>query len=99
VPEEYSPPLRVYGFIATRRGDSKRGPEVRMRSEEAGVRLLADGEIVRVIGPRRHELATLSIDDTVPRGEVLVRDIAGIAPSEVVRVRKVEMDQPHRNLG
>ena len=70
-----------------------------MRSEEAGVRLLADGEIVRVIGPRRHELAKLSIDDTVPRGEVLVRDIAGIAPSEVVRVRKVEMDQPRRNLG
>jgi hypothetical protein len=99
VPEEYSPPLRVFGFIASKRGDEKRGPEVRMRSAEAAVRLLADGEIVRVIGPRRHELATLSVDDAVPRGEVLVRDIAGIAPSEIVRVRKVELDAPRRNLG
>jgi hypothetical protein len=99
VAEAYSPPLRVFAFIATRRGDAERGPQIRMRSDEAAVRLLVNGEIVRVTGPRRQELATLAIDDTIPRGEVLVRDIAGIAPSEVVRVRKVEMDLPPRHLG
>jgi hypothetical protein len=99
VAEAYSPPLRVFGFIATRRGDAERGPQVRIRSDEAAVRLLTNGEIVRVIGPRRQELATLAVDDTIPRGEVLVRDIAGIAPSEVVRIRKIEMDLPPRHLG
>jgi hypothetical protein len=70
-----------------------------MRSDEAALRMLVDKELVRVVGPRRQELATLVVDDSVPRGEVLVRDIAGIAPSEVVRIRKVELDLPPRHLG
>ncbi len=97
--EGYSPPLRVGGFIATKRGDPERGPQVRMRSDEASLRLLVNGELVRVIGPRRQELATFAVDDSIPRGEVLVRDIAGLAPSEVVRVRKVELDIPPRHVG
>lgn len=97
--DEYSPPLQVIDFVATRRGDAERGPQVRMRAAEAALRLLQDGELVRVMGPRRQEVATLRVDDSLPRGAVVIRDVAGVAPSEVVRVRKVEMDLPRRVLG
>jgi anaerobic selenocysteine-containing dehydrogenase len=84
------------GFIATRFGDAERGPLVRMRSDDAAKRLLTDGEVAWVYGPRRQELATVVIDETVPRGGVIVRDIAGIAPSEIVRVVKVDLDSAGR---
>jgi anaerobic selenocysteine-containing dehydrogenase len=84
------------GFIATRFGDPERGPLVRMRSDDAAKRLLTDGEVAWVYGPRRQELATVVIDETVPRGGVIVRDIAGIAPSEIVRVVKVDLDSAGR---
>ena len=92
----YSPPLQVMRFIATRAGDPERGPLVRMRSDDAAKRLLTDGEVAWVYGPRRQELATIVIDDSVPRGGVVVRDIAGIAPSEIVRVVKVDLDSAGR---
>lgn len=95
----YSPPLQVVGFVATRRGDEDRGPQVRMRADEAALRLLVDGELVRIEGPRRQEFAVLRVDDELPRGSVVVRDVAGVAPSEVVRVRKVETDLPPRSVG
>ena len=97
--ETYSPPLQVVGYVATRRGDQDRGPQVRMRADEAAVRLLTDGELVRIEGPRRQEFAVLRVDDELPRGAVVVRDVAGVAPSEVVRVRKVETELPPRNVG
>ncbi len=90
----FSPPLTVIGFLATRRGDPDRGPEVRMNAREAAIRLLLDRELVYIYGPRRHELAVLRVDDGLPRGGVVVRDVAGVAPSEVVRVRKVDDDRP-----
>lgn len=89
----YSPPLQVMEFIGTRRGDPERGPEIRMREDEARLRLLVDGELVSVYGPRRHELATLRVDDRVPRGGVVVRDMSGLAVSEIVRVVKVDLDR------
>ena len=92
----YSPPLQVMAFIATRRGDPERGPLVRMRRDDAAKRLLNDGEVAWVYGPRRQELATVEIDDAVPRGGVVVRDIAGVAPSEIVRVVKVDLDSAGR---
>jgi hypothetical protein len=97
--ETYSPPLQVVGFVATRRGDQDRGPQVRMRADEAAIRLLADGELVRIEGPRRQEFAVLRVDNELPRGAVVVRDVAGVAPSEVVRVRKVETELPPRTVG
>ena len=87
MPEEYSPPMRVVGFVGTRRGDPDRGPQVRMRGDEAAIRELHDGDLVRIEGPRRHEIAVLRVDDEIARGSVIVRDVAGVAPSEVVRVR------------
>jgi anaerobic selenocysteine-containing dehydrogenase len=92
----YSPPLQVMTFIATRAGDPDRGPLVRMRPDDAAKRLLNDGEVAWVYGPRRQELATVVIDEQVPRGGVIVRDIAGIAPSEIVRVVKVDLDSAGR---
>lgn len=91
--ERYYPPLQVVGFVATRPGDPDRGPLIRMRGEDARLRLLTDGELVWVFGPRRHELATLAVDDALPRGGVVVRDVLGVAPSEVVQVVKVETDE------
>lgn len=92
-------PLQVARFLGTRRGDADRGPEVRMNADEARQRLMQDGELVWVYGPRRQELAPLVIDDSVRRGEVFLRDIAGAAVSEIVRVLRVNTDRPPRNRG
>lgn len=92
----YNAPLRVAHFHATRRDDPDRGPQVRMRSDDAAKRLVTEGELVWVNGPRRKELAVLVIDDRLGRGDVAVRDIAGIAPSEIVSVVKPEFDRGPR---
>ena len=92
-------PLRVAHFHATRQGDPDRGPQVRMRPDDAVRRLLVEGERVWVNGPRRKELAVLLLDDRLGRGDVALRDIAGIAPSEIVTVVKPEFDRgPRSNL-
>lgn len=88
----FSPPLQVVGFIASRPGDAERGPMVRMRPDDALIRLVTDGELVRVVSDRRSELAVLVVDDTLPRGGVILRDVAGAAPSEIVRVLKPDND-------
>lgn len=90
----YSQPLQVVGYIASRLGDAERGPLVRMNAKEAAARMLVDGELVWVKGPRRQELAPLEIDDALPRGSVVVRDIAGVTVSEIIRVVKPELDRP-----
>lgn len=95
----YSPPLQVMGFLATRRGDPERGPEARVNAREAAIRMLVEGELVYIYGPRRHELAVLRVDDAVPRGGIVVRDVAGVAPSEIVRLRRVDDDLPPRPPG
>ena len=89
---EHQRPLQVVAFQATRAGDRERGPLIRLNAEDARVRLLADGEVVRIYGPRRYELAELRIDDQVPRGAAVLRDIAGTAPSELLRVVKLDLD-------
>ena len=92
----YNAPLRVAHFQATRSGDPERGPLIRMRPEDAFARLVTEGELVYVSGPRRKELAVLVLDDRLPRGDVALRDIAGIAPSEIVTVHKPEFDRGPR---
>jgi hypothetical protein len=92
-------PLRVEGFEATRVTDEERGPQIRMRSQEAQNRMLVDGELVIVDGPRRQQLAQLRVDDAVPKGGVVIRDIAGVAPSEVVYVMKPDLDEPPAGRG
>ncbi len=90
----YNPPLQVVGFIGTRVADAERGPLILLNSDEARLRMINDGELVWVYGPRRHDLAPVMIDETIPRGGVVVRDIAGLAPTEIVRLVKVDTDRP-----
>ena len=89
----YNPPLQVVGFVGSRRGDEERGPAVSLNREEASLRLLADGELVFIHGPRRKELAPVIVDDEVPRGGVVVRDIAGVMVSDVIKLVKPDMDR------
>lgn len=89
--------LRVTRYIATRRGDPERGPKVWMRGADALLRLVENGELVWVFGPRRHELAELMIDDSIPEGDVIVRDVAGLSISEYIRVSKPDLDTPRRS--
>ena len=87
-----NPPLHVVGFVATRRGDAERGPQVRVAPEEARKRLLSDQELAWVLGPRRSELATIVVDESVPRGGAVLRDISGVSVSEVIRIQKPDYD-------
>ena len=87
---EFNPPLQVVELVATKRGDPQRGPEVRLNSNEARLRQVQDGGLVWVIGPRRKEIATVRVDDSLPRGAAVLRDVLGAAPSEVIRLSKVD---------
>jgi anaerobic selenocysteine-containing dehydrogenase len=89
-------PLRVLRLDATRKGDPDRGPMVTMNPNDARNRLLTDGELAWVYGPRRGELATVRVDESVRLGNVVLRDIAGAAPSEIVRVVKPDLDNRGR---
>jgi anaerobic selenocysteine-containing dehydrogenase len=95
------PGLLVSQYIATRAGDAERGPLVRLHPTEARRRLVEDGELVWVYGPRRHELAVLIVDDSVSPGTVVARDILGVAPAETLRIVKHDFDagRSTRNLG
>ena len=86
-------PLRVERLVASRRGDAERGPAVWMHPDDARSRFLVDGELAWVYGPRRHELATVHIDPDQRKGDVVLRDVVGAAPSEIVRVIKPDMDR------
>jgi len=99
--ESYRPPLRVLHYVATKKGDAERGPLVRLHPKEALIRLVEQGELVWVYGPRRHELAVLELDDSVPPGEAVLRDVAGVAPSELIHVVKHDFQAARttRNLG
>ena len=90
----HNPPLRVAQLIATRSGDAERGPEIRLRTDDARMRLVSDGELVWVHGPRRQELATARYDDTLPRGDVVLRDVAGASPSEIITIVKAAYGEP-----
>ena len=89
-------PLRFGRLIASRRDDSERGPAVWMNPDDARTRLLVDGELAWVYGPRRHELATVHVDPDQRKGDVTLRDVAGASPSEIVRVIKPDLDRGRR---
>ena len=96
----YRPALNVVDYISTRRGDPERGPMIRVRASEARIRLIETGELVWVIGPRRQDLAVLIVDDGVPEGSAVLRDIAGVSVSEPVTVVKPDLDSPNdRQVG
>ncbi|HYD54321.1 MAG TPA: molybdopterin dinucleotide binding domain-containing protein [Gemmatimonadaceae bacterium] len=86
-------PLRVAHLISSRKGDTDRGPAVWMNPDDARERLLTDGELAWVYGPRRHELAEVHVDPGMRRGDVFLRDVLGAAPSEIIRVIKPDLDR------
>ena len=88
--------LRVASFVGTRVSDPERGPQVRLHPDDARARLLQDGELAWIYGPRRQELATVVVDDAVRRGDVGLRDVAGASVSELVRVVKPDLDSHTR---
>jgi hypothetical protein len=90
----FQPALKVVEYLSTRKGDAERGPMVRLNGAEARFRLLQDGELVWVQGPRRHELAELMIDESLAPGHVALRDVAGVVVSESVTVSKPDLDTP-----
>lgn len=96
VAESVERPLRVARLIATRASDEDRGPMVVLNPEDASFRLLLDGELAWVYGPRRHELATVRIDPDLKKGDVVLRDVLGASPSEIVRVIKPDLDNRGR---
>ncbi len=91
---KFEPLMNVIEYISTKKGDPERGPLVRMRGSDARFRLVVDGELVWVAGPRRQELAVLVIDEEIPPGHVSLRDVAGVAISESVTVTKPDLDTP-----
>ena len=88
--------LRVASFVGTRRSDPDRGPQVRLHPDDARSRLLVEGELAWIYGPRRQELATVVVDDSIRRGNVGLRDVAGASVSELVRVVKPDLDSHTR---
>ena len=90
----FQPQLKVIEYISTQKGDAERGPMIRMNGFEARFRLLQDGELVWIQGPRRNELAELLIDESIPPGNVALRDVAGVTVSESVAVSKPDLDTP-----
>lgn len=90
--------LRVSELIATRSGDAERGPAVFMNAADARNRLLNEGELAWIYGPRRHELATVHLDERIKTGDVVLRDILGASPSENVRVIKPDLDTRGRSV-
>lgn len=88
--------LRVATFVGTRAGDPERGPQVTLNADDARARLLMEGELAWVEGPRRKELATVVIDPGMRRGDIALRDVAGASPSELVRVVKPDLDSHTR---
>lgn len=82
-------------FISTRKGDTERGPMIWMRPDDALIRLVTDGELVRVISERHSELVELRVDESLTRGSVVVRDVLGAVPSQTVRVVKPDTDAGH----
>ena len=92
----FNRPLRVARLIATRAGDTERGPQVTLNPAEAATRLLNEGELAWVYGPRRQELAEVKLDAAVALGDVVLRDVVGSSPSETVRVIKPDLDRPRK---
>lgn len=94
--DERNKVLRVEALVSSRAGDEDRGPAVWMSPQDAASRLLTDGELAWVHGPRRHELAVVHIDPEQRRGDVRLRDVLGASPSELITVVKPDLDRQNR---
>jgi anaerobic selenocysteine-containing dehydrogenase len=96
VDETINRPLLVARLLASKRDDEARGPAVWIHPTDARTRLLVDGELAWVHGPRRHELCEVHIDAGARLGEVVLRDSIVAGPAEIVRVVKPDLDRRER---
>jgi anaerobic selenocysteine-containing dehydrogenase len=94
----FEPELRVVEYVATRKGERERGPQIRLHPADAKLRLLLDGELVWVRGPRGAQVAPLVIDASIAEHSCALRDIAGVDLAEAVRVSKPDLDTPKRTV-
>jgi anaerobic selenocysteine-containing dehydrogenase len=92
----FQPELRVIDYVATRKGDPERGPQVRLSDADARFRMLVDGEVAWVRGERGQQLAQVVVDDSFPQHTCGLRDIPGVLAAESVRVVKPDLDSPKR---
>ncbi|MEO7218845.1 MAG: hypothetical protein ABI026_11680 [Gemmatimonadaceae bacterium] len=92
----FQPELRVIEYIATRKDETARGPQVRLSGVAARFRLLSEGELAWVRGARRQQLAEVVIDDTIPQHACILRDVPGVLAAESVTVVKPDLDTPNR---
>jgi hypothetical protein len=92
----FQPELRVIDYIATRKDELERGPQVRLSGVDARFRLLSEGELAWVRGARGQQLAEVVIDDTIPQHACVLRDIPGVLAAESVTVVKPDLDTPNR---
>ena len=74
--------------------DSERGPQIRLNTFEAHVRMVKAEELTWVYGPRSHNLAAVIIDDTVPRGGIVARDLPGVLTTDIVRLVRINTERP-----
>ncbi|MDQ2891155.1 MAG: hypothetical protein M3R65_11490 [Gemmatimonadota bacterium] len=92
----FQPELRVVDYMATRKDDTARGPQVRLCGLDARFRLLSNGELAWVRGARGQQLAEVLIDEAFPQHTCGLRDIPGVLAAESVRVVKPDLDTPDR---
>lgn len=83
-------------YVATRMDEPERGPQIRLNPADARVRLLVDGELAWVVGPRGQQLAAVVVDEGVREHECVLRDVPGVTLAEAVRVTKPDLDAPPR---
>ena len=94
----FEPELRVVEYVATKKGDAERGPQIWLNPADAKRRGVTGGELVWVKGERGQQVAALVVDDTVAEHTCLIRDIAGVDLAGAVRVVKPDLDTPKRFL-
>jgi anaerobic selenocysteine-containing dehydrogenase len=92
----FDPELRVVEYVATKKGDAERGPQVRLNPVDAQRRLLVEGELAWVKGSQGQQVAPVVVDETIAEYTCGLRDIAGVMLSESVRVSKPDLDTPRR---
>jgi anaerobic selenocysteine-containing dehydrogenase len=92
----FQPELRVIRHIATPLREGGTEPQIRMSAADAHLRMLTEGELAWVQGPRGQQLAEVVIDDEIPEHDCVVRDLPGVVVSEMVRVVKPDLDSPKR---
>ena len=90
----FQPELRVIEYVATRKGDPDRGPQVKLCAIDARFRVLSNGELAWVRSARGQQLAEVLIDDAFPQHMCGLRDIPGVLAAEAVRVVKPDLDTP-----